>query len=129
MADSEADSSTSTFPGPQQFAVPSKLDFNRRMEQKRMKEQLIEQRKQSIFEAGEGEEESDEEISKMGLKLIDSLYETPSDELPRPKSAIVSSVLEESVEPTAKVELTQSQPVLTVFGEGYEEVCFYFVKL
>ncbi|KAE9551480.1 hypothetical protein FO519_005300, partial [Halicephalobus sp. NKZ332] len=159
-ADSEIDSSTSTLPGPRQFAVPSRLDIAQRQEEKVRDEpgfgivETVEKRisegkftyepkdEKSVYEL---EAEAEDISEEMGIKLISTPPGMESDKekeafaVIRPRSTqeitsgestprrrprpLFESLSDENLRsPTAIVELSQSQPILTVSREGYEEI-------
>ena len=187
LADSEIDSSTSTLPGPRQFAVPSRFDIAQRQQEKRLRDEpgfgVVETVEKSIsigsersrkkkkrhskHDAGlegtksESEEESSSTSSsesdsdgdmpeELGIKLISTPPGIDSDK-EKVKFAVVQprSMTESSLEtfiprrrpkpvfesipddrlksPAAIVEISQSEPVLTVSKEGYEEVSSIFL--
>ena len=189
LADSEIDSSTSTLPGPRQFAVPSRFDIARRRQEKLRDEpgfgivETVEKRisigpegkrkkkkkhrhpkfgpgfekdtksSSSEDETSSSESDSDGDIpEELGIKLIStppgmesekemaqfgvvqprSIEERspePSTSIRRPRPLFESISDDNLQNPTAVVELSQSQPVLTVSREGYEEVSSVFQTL
>ena len=186
LADSEIDSSTSTLPGPRQFAVPSRFDIAQRQQEKKSRDEpgfgVVETVEKSISiepersrkkkkkhskhdpgtkdtkSSSESEEESSSTSSsesdsdgdsdmpeELGIKLISTPPGIDSDKekvkfaVVQPRSATESSLetfiprrrpkpVFESINddrlegPAAIVEISQSEPILTVSRECYEEV-------